>query len=102
MQHIQEVACAKCRYWQAAESSPGQEQVGECRFNPPVFHPVSEDYSSGQTRHNMMEESVTSRDTVRPKQYFGVDQSFWPITRGGDWCGKFEQKAIAQDQRNRQ
>jgi hypothetical protein len=102
MQHIQEIACSKCRYWRAVESPPGVEQVGECCFNPPTFHPVLEDYRSGESRHSMMEESITSRDTTRPKQYFGIEQSFWPMTRGVDWCGKFEQRAIAQDQRNRQ
>lgn len=102
MQHIPEIACSKCRYWQVVESSPEQESVGECRINPPIFHAVLENYRSGESRHSMMEESITSRDTLRPKQYLGAAQSFWPMTRGGDWCGKFEQRAITQDQRNRQ
>ena len=100
MQHIQEIACAKCRYWRVVESPDGEELVGECRFNPPTFHPVTEEYESGKARHTMMEDSITSRDTLRPKQYLGVEQSFWPMTRGKDWCGKFEQRAITQDQRN--
>ena len=100
MQHITEIACARCRYWSAVDSSEVEDPVGECRFNPPVFHPVTENYESGKSRHTMMEDSITSRDTLRPKQYLGVEQSFWPMTRGNDWCGKFEQRAIAQDQRN--
>ncbi|HEX5734879.1 MAG TPA: hypothetical protein VF131_18760 [Blastocatellia bacterium] len=100
MQHIPEIACAKCRYWNVVESTGGEELVGECRLNPPTFHPVTEEYQSGKSRHSIMEESITSRDTLRPKQYLGVEQSFWPMTRGKDWCGKFEQRSIAQDQRN--
>lgn len=100
MQNIQEIACAKCRYWRAVEPTGSEELVGECRFNPPTFYPVTEEYKSGSASHSMMEESITSRDTLRPKQYLGAEQSFWPMTRGKDWCGKFEQRAITQDQRN--
>lgn len=100
MQHIPEISCAKCRYWRAVESKGDEEMAGECRFNPPTFHPVTEKYESGSASHGMMEESITSNDTLRPKQYLGVEQTFWPMTRGKDWCGKFEQRAIAQDQRN--
>jgi hypothetical protein len=99
MQHNSEIACSNCRYWQAVESPPDQENAGECRFNPPTFHPVTEDYRSGGTRHSMMEESITSRDTMRPKQYLGVEQSFWPMTRGQDWCGKSEQSPVVEDRR---
>ncbi len=100
MQHIPEIACARCRYWREVESPVAEELVGECRFNPPTFYPVTEEYKSGQSSHTMREDSITSRDTLRPKQYSGVEQSFWPMTQGKDWCGKFEQRAIAQDQRN--
>jgi len=100
MRHVTETACSNCGYWHAVESPPGEEHVGECRFNPPTFHPVTEDYRSGGTRHSMMEYSISSRETMRPEQNLGVEQSFWPMTRGQDWCGKFEQSPVAQDRRS--
>ena len=92
------VKCSNCTYWQLLDS-PSHEVIGECRFDPPTFHPVMEKHESGETRHSMMQETVSDRDSSRPKRYLAIEQSFWPVTRGEDWCGKFQQRPIPQDHR---
>ena len=53
-------ACAKCRYF---DKEGATEQLGLCRYNPPISQP--------------------SGDTA------GV----WPKVEANDWCGHFEMAA---------
>ena len=60
--------CRYCLYWHSrlpVGLEPKDDTIGECRFNPPAFHPPS------------------ANKRVSEKQ--GV----WPETYGRDWCGQF-------------
>ena len=60
-------SCKTCRFWLGQTTRPGipghceAVDYGRCRFNPPVGY-----------------------------EYDGGSGTAWPVTNGGDWCGKFE------------
>ena len=64
--------CRNCAHWLwrmqslYAGKQPQDDHPGECRVNPPVFHPtLAFDAADGRN-------------------------GFWPETRGADWCARFD------------
>lgn len=60
----QDAACARCTFFddhavQAGAAKAGGEEVGLCRYNPPVSQPSSEAHG------------------------------LWPVVSGSDWCGHY-------------
>ena len=61
--------CENCQHWHHdSDARPDDERRGECRFNPPIFHPA---------RDSMLERS---------------NEGVWPRTRASDWCSHFLSK----------
>jgi hypothetical protein len=71
---MNEPLCLDCKYWRSKTSEPTKETEAECRFNPPV--PIA---------------------LLEPSPGDGVSlhsiRSFWPETRGDQWCGQFSARA---------
>ncbi len=61
--HAQDAACTRCTFFDdhAAQASAASGQdLGLCRYNPPVSQPSSEVHG------------------------------LWPVVSGADWCGHYE------------
>ncbi len=56
---MEKVNCEICRYWEKISAAPSK---GECRFNTP-------------------------RPQINTGSFKGQLNTFWPTTKGEDWCG---------------
>ncbi len=55
---IKDAACGKCAFFDASRASG--ENLGLCRYNPPVSQPSADAHG------------------------------LWPMVAGGDWCGHYQ------------
>ena len=73
MSDKKEECCLDCRFWKADR---GDSELGQCRLNPPVFHP------------QIFELEEDEQNSI----YIVDRRTFFPVTWWEDWCGKWEAK----------
>ena len=70
MSKDQKQACMHCKFWRCEDRNPPEQMVpnlrGACRVSPPIVMQAG------------------SQDTTM------YGQTCWPMTKGADWCGRFE------------
>ncbi len=90
----EEINCASCRFWDAADVADPQafddRPRGSCRRSPPQtrsdFDRIIADYLSVIARHLSQ---IGDEDAYSMHDSDAAAETYWPLTVADDWCGEF-------------